>query len=254
MAESDLTTRPAALSIGGSDSCAGAGIQADLRVFQTLGVLGTSAITALTAQNPNTILSITPSPLAQFEAELTAISDYYPIRAVKTGMLFDLPHVQALIIHARHHLHQQPVIVDPVLISSSGHFLFDATSAKTAYEQLLSIATLWTPNLHEAAFFLNTTLEDIQADPLEAASALLLRYQKPVLLKGGHSTEHLCRDIFLDTNGAMQAFQHPRKSLSSQQAHGTGCRLASAITANLCHSLPLSQAISKAQQWLQSDL
>lgn len=254
MAKSSLSARPVALTIGGSDSCGGAGIQADLRVLQSLGVLGTSAITALTAQNPNTILNITANPLDQFQAELMAISDYYPILAVKTGMLFDLPHVQAVISHARSHLHQQPLIVDPVLISSSGHLLFDAATAKAAYTQLLSIATLWTPNLQEAAFFLNTTLEDIQADPLEAASALLLRYQKPVLLKGGHSTEHLCRDIFLDTNGAMQAFEHPRKSLSSQQAHGTGCRLASAITANLCHTIPLSQAIAKAQHWLQSDL
>ena len=243
-----------ALSVGGSDSCGGAGIQADLRVFSSVGVHGASAITALTAQNPNAILQITPSPLIQFEGELQAIANYYDVTCIKTGMLFDDLHLQSLLNLKQHLMPNSQLVIDPVLVASSGALLFDATSAREAYTTLISHATIWTPNLQEAAFFLDANVADIEQDMFEAAAALLLQFKVPVLLKGGHQSGDVCNDIFADVQGNLIAFEHPKKQLQHDRTHGTGCRLASALAAYLSLGLPMQQAIEKAQSWLQSDL
>ncbi len=241
-----MEQRPVCLTVGGSDSCGGAGIQVDLRVFEALGVHGCSATTALTAQNPDVIKSIQPSSIAHFTAELHAIFDYYDVACVKAGMLYDEEHLEALMPFIQH----TPLVVDPVLISSSGTFLFDETAAKDAYTKLIPHATLWTPNLQEAAFFLE---QDI-ADPIEAASVLVLAYQTPVLLKGGHGSGHLLRDIFCDTQGNIEILEHPKKHISTANLHGTGCRLASAVAAYLAKHHGLATSIHHAHDWLQSDL
>jgi len=238
--------RPVCLSIGGSDSCGGAGIQADLRVFETLAVQGCSATTALTAQNPEKIIHIQASSAQHFAAELDAITSYYDISCIKTGMLWDAQHVQTLIAKRTH----TPLIVDPVLIASSGKHLFEKGAARKAYEQLIPLATVWTPNLQEAAFFLHHDIHD----PVEAASELLLKYRTPVLLKGGHSSNAVLQDIFCDLDGTIDIFTHAKLPISTHQAHGTGCRLASAITAFFAHGESLPNAISKAHQWLQNQL
>jgi len=241
-----MAQRPVCLSVGGSDSCAGAGIQADLRVFEALDVHGCSAITALTAQNPDEILTIQPSSITQFKAELEAITSFYDVACFKTGMLFDAAHVDILLPY----LQDKPLVVDPVCIASSGKLLFEKRTAQAAYEKLIPQATLWTPNLQEAAFFLGAEIED----PVEAVSALLLKYKTPVLLKGGHSAGNVLRDIFCDLDGSIDIFEHPKLSLSTQQTHGTGCRLASSIASFLAKNEPLCSAANKAHQWLQHDL
>ncbi|MDQ7001954.1 MAG: hydroxymethylpyrimidine/phosphomethylpyrimidine kinase [Ghiorsea sp.] len=241
-----MEQRPVCLSIGGSDSCAGAGIQADLRVFETLGVQGCSAITALTAQNPKEILHIQASSPQHFAAELSAITNYYDIACIKTGMLYDQTHVETLIAY----INNTPLIVDPVLIASSGKLLFDHQTAQASYQQLLQYATLWTPNLQEAAYFLGKK----NHDPVETASALVLTYQVPVLLKGGHGDGNVLRDIFCDTQGNIEIYEHPKQHLSPSNLHGTGCRLASAIAAYFAIENNLSSAIQQAQAWLQADL
>jgi len=241
-----MEQRPVCLSIGGSDSCAGAGIQADLRVFEALDVHGCSAITALTAQNPDHILHIQPSSINQFTAELEAITGYYDVACIKTGMLYDQAHVDALIPF----LQGKKVVVDPVLMASSGKLLFDESTAKAAYDMLIPHATLWTPNLDEAAFFLNTDINDA----VEAATALVLRYRTPILLKGGHSQDQLLRDIFCDTTGHIAMFTHAKQALKHAAAHGTGCRLASAVAAYICHGNHTEDAIRQAQHWLQHEL
>ena len=241
-----MEQRPVCLSIGGSDSCAGAGIQADLRVFETLGVQGCSAITALTAQNPKEILHIQASSITQFEAELKAIASFYEISCIKTGMLYDQAHLETLIPF----IDNIPLIVDPVLIASSGKMLFDNDTAKTSYQKLLQHVTLWTPNLQEAAYFLDVKMDD----PIETASALVLKYQVPVLLKGGHGKRNVLRDIFCDTQGNIEIFEHPKQRISPNQSHGTGCRLASAIAAYFAMHNDLIPAIHHAHIWLQSDL
>ncbi|MDQ6978075.1 MAG: hydroxymethylpyrimidine/phosphomethylpyrimidine kinase [Ghiorsea sp.] len=241
-----MEQRPVCLSVGGSDSCAGAGIQADLRVFEALGVQGCSAITALTAQNPENILHIQASSVLQFEAELQAITSFYDVACIKTGMLYDQAHIKALIPFVRN----IPLIVDPVLMSSSGKLLFDENTANKSYQELLQHATLWTPNLQEAAYFLESNMND----PIEITSALILKYQIPVLLKGGHGKGNVLRDIFCDTQGNIEIFEHPKQPISPSQSHGTGCRLASAIAAYFATGNNLISAIHHAHIWLQSDL
>jgi hydroxymethylpyrimidine/phosphomethylpyrimidine kinase len=238
--------RPVCLSVGGSDSCAGAGIQADLRVFETLGVQGCSAITALTAQNPKEILHIQASSLPQFRAELEAITSYYDVACIKTGMLYDQIHIETLMPF----LGNTPLIVDPVLIASSGKLLFEETTAKASYQELLRHAMLWTPNLQEAAYFLGKEAQD----PVETASALVLTYQTPVLLKGGHGQGNILRDIYCDTQGNIEIFKHVKQDISPLNLHGTGCRLASAIAAYYAIDKHLLSAIHQAHDWLQSDL
>ncbi len=241
-----MEQRPVCLSIGGSDSCGGAGIQADLRVFEALGVHGCSAISALTAQNPDNISHIQASSSPQFKAEIQAIVSYYPLAAIKTGMLFDAEHLHIVATH----IGTTPLVLDPVLIASSGQYLFDKNTAKIAYEPLIKQATLWTPNQQEAAFFLGKASND----PLETASALLLKYQTPVFLKGGHGEGEVLHDIFCDLDGTVEILHHQKQQLNLAQSHGTGCRLASAITAYLAQSNTLLSAICKAHRWLQSDL
>ena len=245
-----MEQRPVCLSVGGSDSCGGAGIQADLRVFEALNIHGCSAITALTAQNPEVITHIQGTSVAQFSAEILAIADFYPIACIKTGMLFDEDHLDALMALLESRLSHVPLIVDPVLIASSGKNLFDSGQAKAAYERLIPRANLWTPNLVEAAYFLDQQGDD----PIEMASALLLRYQTPVLLKGGHASDNTLRDIFCDLDGSVEIFSHNKQDLNSHQSHGTGCRLASSIAAFIAHGEGMSTAITHAHRWLQTEL
>ena len=241
-----MEQRPVCLSIGGSDSCAGAGIQADLRVFEAIGVHGCSAITALTAQNPKEILHIQASSTPHFATEIQAITSFYDVTCIKTGMLYDQAHVETLIPF----IGNTPLIVDPVLIASSGKLLFEENAAKHVYPKLLQHAILWTPNLQEAAYFLGKEVQD----PVEAVSALVLAYQIPVLLKGGHGQGNVLRDIFCDTHGNIEIFEHIKQQVSPLNLHGTGCRLAAAIAAYYAMDKHLLSAIAQAHDWLQSDL
>ncbi len=245
-----MEQEPVCLTVGGSDSCGGAGIQADLRVFEALELRGCSAITALTAQNPIEIIHIEGSSITQFEAELQAISNFYNVRCLKTGMLYDEEHLNALIAVKQRGLKEALLVVDPVLIASSGRQLFNADQALTVYGELISLATVWTPNLQEAAFFLGSEIDD----PIEAASALLMQFRTPVLLKGGHGETTLLRDIFCDIDGSVDIYEHPRQALNRAGLHGTGCRLASAITAYLARGETLAASVSKSHQWLQNNL
>lgn len=241
-----MEQRPVCLSIGGSDPCGGAGIQADLRVFSALQTHGCSAISALTAQNPGQISHIQASSILQFEAEIKAVTSYYAVAAIKTGMLYDAKHLQIVTTN----IGGIPLVVDPVLIASSGQYLFEKNTAQAAYEPLIRQATLWTPNQQEAAFFLGKNSDD----SLETASALLLKYKTPILLKGGHGEGEVLRDIFCDLDGTVEILEHPKQQVSLNQSHGTGCRLASAITAYLARGNTLLSAICKAHHWLQSEL
>lgn len=240
-----MEQRPVCLTIGGSDSCGGAGIQADLRVFEALGVQGCSAITALTAQNPSEIKHIEPISIHHFAAELEAVFDYYDVTCIKTGMLYDQTHLEALMPF----IGDIPLIVDPVLIASSGTFLFDKITAKSAYAKLISHATLWTPNLEEAVFFLEGDIVNAH----EAAQLLFEKFRTAVLLKGGHGKRNTLEDI-LCTDGRLHIFTHHKRTLSTQVSHGTGCRLASAIAAHIASGHALNHAVEQAHTWLQNDL
>ncbi|HXH63931.1 MAG TPA: hydroxymethylpyrimidine/phosphomethylpyrimidine kinase, partial [Mariprofundaceae bacterium] len=217
------------LAVGGSDSCGGAGIQADLAVFARIGVAGCSATTALTAQNPERILRIEPSPPAQFGAELQAILSYYTVAAVKTGMLVDAGHIGVLAEAMAHHRVSCPLVVDPVMVSTSGTTLLDPAGVAALQSVLFPQASLITPNLPEAESLLGSPIDD----PVEAAAELVRRFRRPVLLKGGHGRGDALVDVLCMADGDVHLFEHPRLNWGRDQAHGSGCRLAAAIAAYL---------------------
>jgi hydroxymethylpyrimidine/phosphomethylpyrimidine kinase len=235
---------PAALAIGGSDSCGGAGVQADLQTFSAFGVKGCSAITALTAQNPKQIIRIEPVPPAQLEAEIRAVFSYYDIRVVKTGMLYDAGRVR-LVVRLLKELHaDRPVIVDPVMISTSGKVLLDETALATARQELFPMASLLTPNIPEAEMLLGKALKQGASGQLSSA------FSVPVLLKGGHTHSNKLIDV-LSVHGEAIAFPHDRQTWNPEISHGTGCRLASAIAALLMQGKSLPVAVAEAIGWLQ---
>jgi len=235
--------------VGGSDSCAGAGVQADLRVFASLGVVGCSAITALTAQNPARVLRVEPVPLAQFDAELHAVSDYYDIAAVKTGMLTSAGHIAVLLAWLDLHAPDAALVVDPVMRASSGKALLDEAGAAALRQALAPRAMLLTPNLDEAAALLERPVTNQESD----AAALAGMLNCHVLLKGGHGEGEILIDVLADPEGATQRFEHPRKQANEARLHGTGCRLAAGIAAFLAQGETLEAAISGAIKHLRKD-
>ena len=250
-----MQPRPVCLTIGGSDTCGGAGIQADLRVFDRLGCLGCSALTALTAQHPRRIIRIEPVSLAQLEAELLAIFEYYDVAAVKTGMLVDADRI-ALISGMLACYHQgKPLIIDPVMQSTSGSELLDAGGREALMHALFPHATVICPNLDEAQYLLGTTQQQGNS-PEALACAITMRWPNAAaLLKGGHAQNpDMSTDILCLPDGGVHLFSHDRIRLSNERAHGTGCRLASAITAWIAHGSAIPEAVGRAVEFLQQDL
>jgi len=240
MGKHPVNETPVCLTIGGSDSCGGAGIQADLRIFEQFGVKGCSVVTALTAQNPHKILRVEPVPLAQIEAEIHAIFDYYNVAAVKTGMLIDAEHIAVISVLLDEYHAGEPLIVDPVMVASSGQRLLDEGAVQTLKMSLITQAMLVTPNLDEAAVFLGRPVDN----PVEDATVLMLEFGCSILLKGGHGEGDELVDVLCETNGKVSTFMHARQNWSTEQAHGSGCRLASAIAAGLAENMPLTMAVS----------
>jgi hydroxymethylpyrimidine/phosphomethylpyrimidine kinase len=230
------------LAIGGSDSCGGAGIQADLAMFARIGVSGCTAITALTAQNPDRILRITPSSLDQFEAELQAILSYYTVAAIKTGMLADAAHIRVLTDAMERYGISCPVVVDPVMVSTSGTQLLDLDAMALLQSELFARASLITPNLPEAEQLIGSIFDD----PVEAAAELVRRHRCAVLIKGGHGDGDTLVDVLCMADGDVHLFEHPRLHWDKDQAHGSGCRLAAAITGLLALHTPVAEAVSRA--------
>jgi len=242
-----MSRLPVCLTIGGSDSCGGAGIQADLRVFHDLGVQGCSAITALTAQNHQVITRIEPVSLAQLDAELHAIFDVYDVLAVKTGMLLDAAHIATISACLDLYHIGKPLVVDPVLVSSSGRSLLDEGALDTLKHTLIQQATLLTPNLGEASVLLKADV----VDAVVSARQLVNDLGCSVLLKGGHGSGDVLRDVWVSVDGESDVFSHPKQAWGDFQYHGTGCRLASAIAAQLAQNQGLHDACKQAIAYVQ---
>lgn len=242
---------PVVLAIGGSDSSGGAGIQADLRTIGSFsgdgsGIRGCSAITALTAQNPGEVTRIEPVSLAQLEAEIRAVFAYYDVKAVKTGMLYDTERI-GLVADLMQELHSgKPLVVDPVMVSSSGSKLLEDSSIEILRERLFPLATLITPNIPEAEALLGGN-EEVDA------CRLAERFSVPVLLKGGHLRSDTIIDV-LCVDGEKVIFPHASRKLDAEAVHGTGCRLASATAARLARGDSLAEAVGGAIRWLQESL
>ncbi|MDC8011772.1 bifunctional hydroxymethylpyrimidine kinase/phosphomethylpyrimidine kinase [Tahibacter soli] len=239
---------PSALTVAGSDSGGGAGIQADLKTFQAFGVHGLSAITALTAQNTRAVTAVHAVPPAMIEAQLDALFDDFSIGAAKTGMLGDARTIRA-VVRALSRRHLPALVVDPVMIATSGAALLDPRAVDAMRDLLLPRAALVTPNIPEAQALTGRTIRRA-ADCDRVAADLLDAGAQAVLIKGGHRAGRTVVDR-LYAGGREFAFEHPRLP---RRGHGTGCTLAAAITAGLVLKRDLVAACDAATRYVHTAL
>jgi hydroxymethylpyrimidine/phosphomethylpyrimidine kinase len=239
-------TLPLALTIAGSDSSGGAGIEADLRTFALLGVHGCAVITAVTAQNTRGVIRIEPMSAEIIEAQLLAIFQDLRITSAKTGMLGSLEVIERILAILKRY--QPPfLVVDPVMVAQSGDPLIP-DEGKKGLLSLMRFATLSTPNLYEARELLG---EEIAGDPasLERAGKALFRLlRRPVLLKGGHLVGRYSADLLVLSPEEQIWLRSLRVRIP--RTHGTGCHLSSAITAFLARGIPLREAVIRSKRWI----
>ncbi|HWV39562.1 MAG TPA: bifunctional hydroxymethylpyrimidine kinase/phosphomethylpyrimidine kinase [Vulgatibacter sp.] len=234
-----------ALTIAGSDSGGGAGIQADLKTFHRFGVFGTSALTLVTAQNTIGVQAVHTLPVEVIAAQIDSVASDLRPHAVKTGALGTRAIVEA-VADAVERLELGPLVVDPVLISKHGAALAGPDVAEALAARLLPLAALVTPNLHEAAALAGRAVRS-EADMAEAARAIAARGPKAVLVKGGSLGGAEAVDVLFD-GAEVRRFAGPR--IETRHTHGTGCTFSAAITAGLAAGLPLTEAIGRAKAWI----
>ena len=241
-------TPPIALTVAGSDSGGGAGIQADLKTFHAHGVHGLSAIAAITSQNTRGVSAVHPVPLAHIRSQIAAVFDDFPIAAVKTGMLGSAAIVRLV---AREMAARKPawLVVDPVMIATSGARLLDEGAITVLVDELIPLADVLTPNLPEAEALLGYPIRNAR-DCARAGIELREMGASAVLLKGGHGSGREVVDRFFDARGVLE-LRHPRLKL---EAHGTGCTLASAIAAELAKGQSPRTAVWRAVAYVQRAL
>jgi hydroxymethylpyrimidine/phosphomethylpyrimidine kinase len=240
-------TPPIALTIAGSDSSGGAGIQADLKTFSALGVFGASVITAITAQNTLGVRAVHLVPPDMIAAQIDAVFSDLDIRAVKIGMIGDAQGIKmtAATLTARPDLPR--IVLDPVMVAASGDTLLEAGAEDTLKTLMLPRADLLTPNLQEAALLLGQGLAESEDDMREQAEALHALGPKAVLVKGGHGTGDESVDILFD--GA-RFLRFTALRVQTRNVHGTGCTLSSAVAAGLALGRNLEDAVREAKTWL----
>ncbi|MES3161558.1 MAG: bifunctional hydroxymethylpyrimidine kinase/phosphomethylpyrimidine kinase [Halorubrum sp.] len=250
----DPVTPPVALTIAGSDSGGGAGIQADLKTMTAHEVFGTSVVTATTAQNSRGVHDIHPIPADHVASQYDAVTDDYPVAAVKTGMLATAEVVET--VTDRLAGFDGPTVVDPVMVAATGDRLL-SPAAEAAYDDLIAEATLVTPNADEAAVLVDDPVETPE-DAAAAGRELVGRGATAALIKGGHLEEADATDaaasdvvdtlVVEDENGndtpSVRRLVAPR--VDTEATHGSGCTLSSAIAARLARSEPLSEAVAAA--------
>ena len=241
---------PRVLSIAGSDSGGGAGIQADLKTFSALGCYGMTAITALTAQNTCGVRAIHGVPPQMLRDQIDAVLEDIGADAVKIGMLH-APDIVRTVAEAidRHAL--KNVVFDPVMVATSGAVLIDDTAVNVLVRELFPRVAVITPNLDEAALLVGRTLASAQ-DMEQAALALLAQGAHAVLLKGGHLAGDTVMDLLVTNQGEKVWMQAPR--IHSPNTHGTGCTLSSAMAAHLALGATLVEAVQLARTFVREAL
>ena len=217
-----------ALSIAGSDPSGGAGIQADLKTFVDHKVFGMAVITALTAQNSHGITGVHPVPPEFVGLQVQTLLSDMPVNAIKLGMLANAGIISAVAAALKDF--EGPIVLDPVMVSTSGHALIAPNAVKTLVSDLLPLATLLTPNLPEAKLLLDG------AEP----QAFVEQFGVALLLKDGHGEDQVVRDVLYQPGLPQEVFMHPR--IKTQNTHGTGCTLSSALAARLAKGQSLSAA------------
>lgn len=236
---------PRVLSIAGSDSGGGAGIQADLKTFTVHRVFGMTAITALTAQNTRGVDAIHAVPADFVRKQIDAVVTDIGVDVVKTGMLANREIVAAVCAAIRDH-RLRNVVVDPVFVAQSGAPLIEAHAQRALLEQLVPLALVVTPNVPEAARLTGLTIESV-ADMRRAAADLVARGARSCLVKGGHLDGAEAADVFFDGADYVELVE---TRTPTPNTHGTGCQLSAAITANLALGHPLADAVARAKRFI----
>ncbi|SET93805.1 hydroxymethylpyrimidine/phosphomethylpyrimidine kinase [Lacrimispora sphenoides] len=242
---------PTFLTIAGTDPSGGAGIQADLKTAAALGVYGSSVITALVAQNTTGVFLTEAVSQEMLSDQLVAVFTDIPPKAVKIGMAGTSSSIE-IIAEKLEKYNRSPVVVDPVMVSTSGHSLLNPQDVKTLTSKLFPLATLVTPNIPEAKALLSTKGHKIYSrkDMEEAAMELFHIYQVSFLLKGGHNSQGA--DDVLCCNGTVTWF--PGERIDNPNTHGTGCTLSSAIACGLALGMGLEESIRMAKSYLTGAL
>jgi hydroxymethylpyrimidine/phosphomethylpyrimidine kinase len=236
---------PIVLTIAGSDSGGGAGIQADLKTFQAFRTFGTSAVTAITVQNTRGVTGVHPVPLETVRAQIRAVADDLPPRAVKSGML-GTPDLVRLVAAALREERLENYVLDPVMVATSGDRLLAREAERTVMEELVPLATLVTPNLHEAEILVGFPVRDVTG-MRAAAEALVAAGAAAALVKGGHLEGEELVDVLFDGR-QWREWRRPR--IETTSTHGTGCTLSAAVAAGLAHGRPLTQAVDEALSYV----
>lgn len=243
-----MASHPAvvALTIAGSDSGAGAGIQADLKTFAAFGVYGTTAITAVTAQNTQAVSAVQVMKPATVLAQIGAVISDFQVAALKTGMLVNGTIVQT-VARAIRSARLGPLVVDPVMVAKSGDRLLDERAVESLVAELLPLAAIVTPNLPEAAVLSGMAAVRTADDQREAARRIVALGARAVVVKGGHAESHDIIDVLCDGNTIIE-FPHER--VAGTSTHGTGCTFSAAITAQLALGRSVKDAIPLAQAYV----
>lgn len=235
-----------ALTIAGSDSSGGAGIQADLKTFHALGVYGASVITALTAQNTQGVRAVEVTSPAFVASQISAVMDDLAVDAIKTGMLATADIVGA-VTETLDRYPAKPLVVDPVMVATSGDVLLAEDAIARIIALLLPRATVITPNLPETARLLATTVADSEAEAVRQGQALLGMGCRAVLVKGGHGKGASAVDLLVTPDG-VDRFEQPR--IETPHTHGTGCTLSAAIASGLARGCTLREAVADAKAFV----
>ena len=245
--EMNSATPPRALTIAGSDSGGGAGIQADLKTFAALGVFGTSAITAITAQNTLGVTAMAEVPVEVIRDQIEAVVSDIGFDAVKTGMLSSTEIVEC-VVEAVERLKLAPLVVDPVMIAATGAQLLQDDAVESVRERLVPWATVVTPNVPEAEVLTGVEIDSV--DDMELAGGELVAMgADAAVVKGGHFDDGTGRvnDVLVTKEGT-RTFTTLRIDTTSD--HGTGCTFASAVAAHLAHGLGLASAVEMSQRYV----
>lgn len=241
---------PVAMTIAGSDSSAGAGIQADLKTFQALGVYGVTAVTCVVAETPGHVVSLHGLEPAIVRQQIDVLVSSFPIGAAKTGLLYSAGIVSevasALREFAQKHGRELPLVVDPVMIATSGERLLEQDAISRYAHELFPLAALVTPNLDEAATLLGEAIPDLAA-MRAAGQRLVAKYRVPFLMKGGHLAGADATDV-LFTGSEAVAITAP--FLRGVRTHGTGCTYSAAVTAGLAAGMSLEPAVRRAKAYV----